>query len=31
MSAVGILSAEGILDCHIVAGTANADSFEESV
>ena len=31
VSAVGILSAEGILDCHIVAGTVNADSFEEFV
>lgn len=31
VSAVGVLSAEGILDCHIVAGTVNADSFEEFV
>ena len=31
MSAVGVMSAEGILDCHIVSGNVNADSFEEFV
>ena len=31
VSAVGVMSAEGILDCHIVSGDLNADSFEEFV
>ena len=31
MSAVGVMSAEGILDCHIVSGNVNADSVEEFV
>ena len=31
MSAVGVMSAEGIIDCHIVSGNVNADSFEEFV
>ena len=30
-SAVGVTSAEGILECHIVSGNVNADSFEEFV
>ena len=30
-SAVRVMSAEGILDCHIVSGNVNADSFEEFV
>ncbi len=31
VSAVGVLSAQGILDCHIVTGTVNAGSFEEFI
>ncbi len=31
VSAVGVLSAAGMLDCHIVPGTVNADSFEEFI
>ena len=31
VSAVAVMSTEGILDCHIVSGSVNADSFEEFV
>jgi len=31
VSAVGVLSAKGMLDCHIVAGSVNADRFEEFI
>ena len=31
VSSVGVMSAEGILDCHIVSGNVNADSFEQFV
>lgn len=31
VSAVGVLSAKGMLDCHIVARLVNADRFEEFI
>ena len=31
VSAIGVLSTSGMLDCHIVEGTVNADRFEEFV